>query len=82
MTEHSNLLFTSKLTDELPENLRVPLHSLQADIGYLFARVAADGTVTGMMTDSALQRLSQIETAVYQLNAIARAAIAKAKGEA
>lgn len=56
------------LTDtaqELPDDLRVPLHSLQADTRYLFGRVAADGTVAGMMADSVLDRLSQIESALY-----------------
>jgi hypothetical protein len=52
---------------ELPDDMRVPLHSLQADILYLFGRVAADGRVASLMADSVLQRLSQIETAAYRL---------------
>lgn len=54
--------------DELPDALRLPLHSLQADTRYLFGRVvAADGAVASMMADSVLNRLSQIETACYNL---------------
>jgi hypothetical protein len=28
----------------LPESVRIPLHSLQADLGYLIGRVIADGS--------------------------------------
>lgn len=52
---------------ELPDDLRVPLHSLQADIKYLFGRVAVDGSVASAMAESVLERLSQIETAAYRL---------------
>jgi hypothetical protein len=52
---------------ELPDNLRIPLHSLQADVGYLFGRVAADGSVASMMASSVLERLSLIETAALRL---------------
>jgi len=52
---------------DLPDDLRIPLHSLQADIRYLFGRVAADGSVAGIMADSVIERLSQIETASLRL---------------
>lgn len=55
---------------ELPDDLREPLHSLQADTKYLIARVVEDGSVAGMMTDSILQRLSHIEEAAYRLNGL------------
>lgn len=54
-------------TRELPDNLRIPLHSLKADARYLFGRVAQDKDVASIMADSVLERLSQIETACYQL---------------
>jgi hypothetical protein len=49
---------------ELPDEIRVPLHSLQADIKYLFGRVAADGSTATAMAESVLERLSQIEVAL------------------
>lgn len=57
-------------TLELPEDLRAPLHSLMADVGYLFGRVAADGSMAGMMTDSAETRLSHVAEAAYRLNGL------------
>lgn len=50
---------------ELPDDIRIPLHTLQADVRYYFGRVAADGSVAGVMADSVLNRLSQLETALY-----------------
>lgn len=51
---------------ELPEDIAKPLISLQADTRYLFGRVAQDPDVAGMMADSVLERLSQLETALYK----------------
>jgi hypothetical protein len=52
---------------ELPDDLRLPLHSLQADLGWLFGRVADDGSMASMCEDSARSRLSQIESACYRI---------------
>lgn len=52
---------------ELPDAVRVPLHSLTADIEYLFGRVAADGSCAPAMANSALDRLRQIEAAIRAL---------------
>ena len=48
---------------ELPIEIRIPLHSLQADIGYLFGRVAADGSCASAMERSVRDRLKEIERA-------------------
>jgi hypothetical protein len=66
-TEFQQAMETAPVVVELPDDLRLPLHSLQADVRYLFGRVAADGSVAGMMADSVLERLSQIETAALHL---------------
>lgn len=52
---------------ELPDDLREPLHSLQADLDWLFARVACDGSMAGPLKESVRNRLSQIESAAYRL---------------
>lgn len=52
---------------ELPDDLRAPLHSLQADVRYLIGRIAQDEETRGMVADSILSRLSQIEEASYRL---------------
>ena len=52
---------------ELPENIRIPLHSLKADLAFLFGRAAEDPSVKSLMIDSASERLSQIETACLGL---------------
>lgn len=54
---------------DLPDDIRIPLHSLQADIAYLFGRVALDKYIASPMADSVLDRLSQIETGIYRLMA-------------
>lgn len=51
---------------ELPDDLRVPLHELQADLNWLVARIAA-GDEVEQMKHSIGNRLSQIETAAYRL---------------
>lgn len=51
----------------LPESVRIPLHSLQADLGYLIGRVIADGSCGPMIITSMRERLDQIETAVLVL---------------
>lgn len=56
--------------DELPDDLRAPLHSLQADREYLVARIQkADDEEAGLLSESIRDRLSQIEEAAYRLNA-------------
>lgn len=52
---------------ELPDELRVPLHSLQADLDFLFARLDEGDDVRAMVKDSIRNRLSQIEYAAYCL---------------
>ncbi len=52
---------------ELPDDLRIPLHELQADTRSNFGRVAADGSVAGMFADHVLNKLSQVEMASYRL---------------
>lgn len=49
---------------ELPDDIRVPLHSLQADMDYLFGRVAGDGSCAPAMAESVKARLTQIEEAL------------------
>lgn len=51
---------TARVT-ELPESVRIPLHSLQADLGYLIGRVIADGSCGPMIIKSMRERLDQIE---------------------
>lgn len=53
-------------TPELPDDLRAPLHSLQADVRYLIGRVVQDHDIESMVVDSILSRLSQIEEASYR----------------
>lgn len=54
--------------NELPDDLRVPLHELQADVRYLIARARQEGDeVASMVIDSIINKLSQIETAAYRL---------------
>lgn len=45
----------------LPESVRIPLHSLQADLEYLIGRVIADGSCGTMIVKSIRDRLDQIE---------------------
>jgi hypothetical protein len=55
------------MAEELPDDIRVPLHSLQADMRWLFGRVANDPDAVGIVTDSVLERLSEIEAAVKKM---------------
>ncbi len=52
---------------ELPDDVRVPLHSLQADVGYLIGRVQADGSCGSEIAASIISRLTAIEMAVLRL---------------
>lgn len=64
-------------TSELPDDLRVPLHGLQADREWLVARIrTADDEEAGMLSESIRNRLSQIEEAAYRLNGRAMLAAA------
>ncbi len=57
-------------TTELPDDLRVPLYSLQADREWLVARLrTADNEEAALLSESIRNRLSQIEEAAYRLNA-------------
>lgn len=54
--------------NELPDDMRVPLHSLQADLDWLFYRIRRDGEEeAGLCKESIRNRLSQIEEAAYRL---------------
>lgn len=52
---------------ELPDDLREPLHSLQADLDWLLARITTEPDFVPLARDSIGNRLSQIETAAYRL---------------
>lgn len=66
---------------ELPDDLRAPLHSLEADIDWLVARIRAeDDEVVGVCKESIRNRLSQIEEASYRLSALASSDPAPATG--
>jgi hypothetical protein len=59
----------SETPQELPDDLRAPLHSLQADLDWLVARIRTeDDEVVGLCKDSMRSRLSQIEEAAYRLH--------------
>jgi hypothetical protein len=60
-------------TPGLPDEIRVPLHSLQADVGYLFGRVAADSSCAGAMAQSVRDRLNEIERAYGSTGALREA---------
>lgn len=49
---------------ELADEVRIPLHELQADVDYLIGRVVADGSCGGMITASIKEKLNAIETAL------------------
>ncbi|MFK5596487.1 hypothetical protein ACFZ8E_05715 [Methylobacterium sp. HMF5984] len=49
---------------DLPDDIRVPLHELQADADYLFGRVAADGSCAGVMAASVKVKLKALEEAI------------------
>lgn len=72
---HAELaLLRAPAGDELPDDLRAPLHSLQADREYLVARIRkADNEEVGLLSESIRDRLSQIEEAAYRLNGRLRA---------
>jgi hypothetical protein len=46
---------------ELPDDVRIPLHSLQADLEYLIGRVIAESSCGPMVVKSMRDRLNQIE---------------------
>jgi len=48
----------------LPDDIRVPLHELQADVDYLIGRVAADESCAAMIAASIKTKLAVIETAL------------------
>lgn len=60
ITTELGSLSTARAT-ELPENVRIPLNSLQADLAYLIGRVIADGSCGPMVIQSMRDRLDQIE---------------------
>ena len=55
---------------ELPDDLRVALHEMQADLDYVFARGRIEPQdVADMFKESFRTKLSHIEEAAYRLNA-------------
>lgn len=56
----------TEATRELPDNIRVPLHSLQADWQWLMARFATEPDMRPALTQAVEDRLSQLETALYE----------------
>jgi hypothetical protein len=53
---------------ELVDEIRVPLHELQADVDYLIGRVIADPTCAPTITASIKGKLAAIEAAALILN--------------
>lgn len=54
----------------LPDDVRIPLHSLWADSEYLIGRVIADGSCGSMVVKSIRDRLDQIEAGVIKTAAL------------
>ena len=52
------------VSDELPDDIRVPLDEVRADLGYLFGRVAADGSFMQAAMDSARLKLDKVSAAL------------------
>lgn len=52
---------------EFPDIVRIPLHSLQADLEYLIGRVIADGSCGPVIVKSMRDRLNQIEDCLVTL---------------
>lgn len=50
--------------DELPDDIRVPLDEVWADLGYLFGRVAADGSFMQAAIDSVRMKLYKVRAAL------------------
>lgn len=65
---------------ELPDDLRVPLHSLRANLDWLVARLRVeDDEVCALLRDSIDTRLSQIESASYRVADARREALEEAE---
>src|SRR5215218_6027773 len=61
--------------NELPDDLRAPLHAAQADLDWIVARITTEDEAVQLMLKQAMRsRLSQIEEAAYRLNAALAAA--------
>jgi len=60
---------------ELPDDIRVPLHSLSADAPTLFGRVAANGAEAEMMATAVRHRCLLIEEACLRTDATSKARI-------
>lgn len=59
------------MSPDLPDDLRIPLHELQADREWLVARLrtCTCDEEAKLLSESIRNRLSQIEEAAYRLNA-------------
>jgi hypothetical protein len=51
----------------LPEDVRIPLHELQADVDYLIGRVVADGSCGPMIAASIKDKLAKIEASLVEV---------------
>lgn len=54
-------------SDELPDDIRVPLDEVRADLGYLFGRVAADGSFMQAAVDSVRLKLDKVRAALQSV---------------
>lgn len=52
------------MTTPLSDDVRIPLHELQADVDYLIGRVVADGSCGAMIATSIKTKLAAIEAAL------------------
>lgn len=55
------------VSDELPDDIRVPLDEVRADLGYLFGRVAADGSFMQAAVDSVRLKLDKVSAALQSV---------------
>lgn len=61
------------MIDELPDDMRCALHSLQADMDYLIARLrSAESEEVGMIRQSIFERLSHVEESAYRMSTAIR----------
>lgn len=56
------------MTSDLPDDLRIPLHELQADARSLIMRVATNGSFANPVVNSVETKLSHVAEAAYRLN--------------
>lgn len=62
ITSKERAFIIAALRGELPDDIRVPLHELQADVDYLIGRVVADGSCAAIIAASIKEKLAHIES--------------------